>query len=135
MASITIKGVKYDLRFDMWALEQIENEFGGVKKMYESLAGKDASLVKSMSVVFRILANSARDYAGLKPNVTGEEVRHTSVGLLTRAVHEAIDEGMKAETANGNEADDQVHDEYLEEIEKNGQTGGKRGQENSTATR
>jgi len=135
MASITIKGTKYELRFDMWALEQIEEEFGGVKKMYESLSGQGASLVKSMSVVFKILANSARDYAGLAPNVTGEEVRHTSVGKLTAAVHAAINEGMKAETSGGNEADDSVHDEYLEEIEKNGETGEKHEPGNTTGTR
>ena len=39
MASITIKGKKYDLLFDMWALEQIEDEFGGVKEMQDSLQG------------------------------------------------------------------------------------------------
>lgn len=120
MASITIKGTKYELLFDMWALEQIEKEFGGVKKMYESLRGGDgASLATAISTVFRILANSARDEAGLTANVTGEEVRHVSVGKLTKAVHEAIEEGMKSETTGGNEADDTVHDEYLEEIEKN----------------
>jgi hypothetical protein len=121
MASITIKGAKYDLLFDMWALEQIESEFGGVKKMYDSLRGGDGTvnLSKAMATVFRILANSARDAAGLTTNVTGDEVRHVSVGKLTEAVHAAINEGMKAETQDGNEADDEVHDEYLEEIEKN----------------
>ncbi len=120
MASITIQGKKYDLLFDMWALEQIEQEFGGVRKMYEGLSGADGrSLSATMSTVFRILANSARDAKGLEPNVTGDEVRHTSVGKLTEAVKAAIEEGMHAETVGGNEADDTVHDEYLEEIEKN----------------
>jgi hypothetical protein len=105
----------------MWALEQIESEFGGVKKMYDSLRGGDGTvnLSKAMATVFRILANSSRDAAGLTTNVTGDEVRHVSVGKLTEAVHAAINEGMKAETQDGNEADDEVHDEYLEEIEKN----------------
>ena len=119
MASITIRGEKYELLFDMWALEQIENEFGGVKKMYESLRGEGASLATAMRTVFKILANSYRDNAGLATNITGEEVRHVSVGKLTKAVHEAIEEGMKSETLGGNEADDEAHDEYLEEIEKN----------------
>jgi len=120
MASIIVKGTKYDLRFDLYALEQIEEEFGGVKQMYESLRGAEGkSLTKAMSTIFRILANSARDYAGLTANVTGDEVRHEPVGKLTAAVHAAIEEGMKSETTGGNEADDQVHDEYLEEIEKN----------------
>lgn len=51
--------------------------------------------------------------------MTGNEVRHTPVGLLTAAVKQAIEEGMKSETTGGNEADDTVHDEYLEELEKN----------------
>lgn len=120
MAKITIRGTDYELLFDMWALEQIEKEFGGVQKMYDNLRGNNgASLAKAMCTVFRILANSARDAAGLATNVTGDEVRHTPIGELTRAVHEAIEEGMKAETQNGNEADDDIHDEYLEEIEKN----------------
>jgi hypothetical protein len=119
MASIIIKGKKYELLFDMWALEEIEKEFGGVKKMYEALwGGEGTSLAATMQTVFRILANSARDAAGLTANVTVEEVRHTPVGKLTAAVHEAIEEGMKSETSGGNEADDSIHDEYLEEIEK-----------------
>jgi hypothetical protein len=122
MVSIVVKGKKYDLLFDMWALEQIEQEFGGVKKMYDSLHGNGEGLnmATAMSAIFRILANSARDAAGLTPNVTGDEVRHFSVGKLTKAVHAAIEEGMKSETTGGNEADDAVHDEYLDEIEKNG---------------
>ena len=120
MASITIRGTKYELLFDMWSLEQIEKEFGGVRKMFEAMNGADgASLATAMSTIFRILANSARDAAGLAATVTGDEVRHTPVGLLTAAVKQAIEEGMKSETTGGNEADDAVHDEYLEELEKN----------------
>ena len=118
---ITIRGKKYELRFDMWALEQIEEEFGGVKKMLENLRSTEgASLSRSMSTVFRILANSARDYAGLEPNVTGDEVRHVPVGELTKAVNAALDHGMKSETTGGNEADDEPQDALEEEYnEKN----------------
>lgn len=120
MASIKIRGTEYELLFDMWALEEIEKEFGGIKKMWENLRGGDgASLSKAMATVFKILANSARDAAGLATNVTGDEVRHVPVGKLTEAVHQAIEEGMKSETTGGNEADDEIHDEYLDEIEKN----------------
>ena len=119
MTSIIVKGKKYDLLFDMWALEQIEEEFGGVKAMFESLNGNNGtSLAKAMSAIFRILANSARDAAGLPTNVTGEEVRHMSIGKLTAAVHQAIDEGMKSETSAGGAADDETHDAYLDEIDR-----------------
>ena len=120
MASVTIKGTKYDLLFDMWALEQIETEFGGVNKMLQNLhGGEDVSMTAALRTVFRILANCARDAQGLALNVTGDEIRHCPVGQLTAAVRKAIEEGMKSETTGGNEADDSVHDEYLEEIEKN----------------
>ena len=121
MASITIRGTKYELLFDMWALEQIEQEFGGVRKMYANLRGAEGTenVAKTMAAVFRILGNSARDAAGMAPNLTVDEVRHVSVGKITEAIREAIDEGMKSETTDGNEADDEVHDEYLEELEKN----------------
>ena len=121
MASITIRGTKYELLFDMWALEQIEQEFGGIKNMYRNLRGEEGTenVAKTMAGVFKILGNSARDAAGLATNLTGDEVKHVSVGRITEAIRSAIDEGMKSETTGGNEADDDVHDEYLEEIEKN----------------
>jgi len=118
MASITIKGKKYPLRFDMYAMEQIEAEFGGLRPMFEALGGGEgASIVKALRSVFRILANSARNEMDLPENVTGEEIRHSSVKAVTDAVRAAIEEGMKSETTGGNEADDEIHDEYLEEIE------------------
>ena len=116
---IIIRGKKYELRFDVWALEQIEEEFGGVSNMMESLNGQGgAMLSKAMVTVFRILANSARDYAGLEPNVTGDEVRHEPVGKLTEAVAAAIAAGRRSETTGGNEADDEIYDAYEDEYDE-----------------
>ena len=45
---------------------------------------------------------------------------------IAKALREAMDETMHAETVNGNEADDEVADAYaaeLEQQEKNGSTG------------
>ena len=118
MASITINGKEYKLKFDMYAMEQIEDEFGGIRKMFDAMRGEgEISTSKAMKAIFRILANSARNEADLAENVTGDEVLHISVNKLSAAISAAVNEGMKSETTGGNEADDEVHDEYLEEIE------------------
>ena len=56
--------------------------------------------------------------------MTGDEIKHADMGMISRiseAVQQAITDGSKSETTDGNEADDEVHDIYLEEIErKNG---------------
>jgi hypothetical protein len=118
MASFTIKGKTYPLKFDMYAMEQIEEEFGGVREMYEAMRGENGkSVAKAMKSIFRILANSARNEMDLPENITGDEVAHCNIHQLSGAIAEAITAGMKSETTGGNEADDQVHDEYLEELE------------------
>jgi hypothetical protein len=40
------------------------------------------------------------------------------IAAVSEAVQAAIAEGSKSETTEGNEADDDVHDIYLEEIER-----------------
>lgn len=116
---VTIRGKRYPLRFDLWALEQIEEEFGGVSKMLTNLRGGEGTVMSAtIRTVFRIMANCARDYAGLAPNLTGDEVRHTAMGPLTAAIYAAIDRGMKAETSGGGEADDEPYDAYAEEYDE-----------------
>ena len=63
MASIEIKGKEYPLRFDMYAMEQIEEEFGGIRPMFESMRGSEGTqgVAKTLRIVFRVLANSARN--------------------------------------------------------------------------
>ena len=118
MASITIGGKEYPLKFDMYAMEQVEDEFGGIKAMFDAIRGENGqSVAKALRTMFRILANSARNQADLPENVTGEEIKHCSIKKVSDAISEAVTEGMKSETTGGNEADDEPHDEYLEEIE------------------
>ena len=122
MASIEINGKVYGLRFDLYAMEQIEEEFGSVKNVFDVLKG--GKQLKATRALFRILANSYLSYNGEKETVTGDEIKHADLDMISRiseAVREAIADGSKSETTNGNEADDEVHDIYLEEIErKNG---------------
>lgn len=122
MASFEIDGKVYGLRFDLYAMEQIEEEFGSVQDVFKLLqSGKQ---FKATRILFKIMANSYLSKQGEEESITGDEVKHCGpedVKRLSSAVEKAIIDASKAETMDGNEADDQVHDMYLEEIErKNG---------------
>ena len=119
MASISINGKEYGLRFDLYAMEQVEEEFGSVKGAFDGL--REGKQIKTTRTLFRILANSYLGYHGQEESVTGDEIKHASmdtVMALSNAIREAIAEGSKSETTGGNEADDSVHDVFLEEIER-----------------
>lgn len=119
MASIIIKGKEYGLRFDLYAMEQIEEEFGSVKNVFDTLKG--GKQLKATRILFRILANSWLSFNGEEETVTGDEIKHADMKMIqevSEAVQKAIAEGSKSETTEGNEADDDVHDIYLEEIER-----------------
>lgn len=134
MASIKIRDKEYGLRFDLYAMEQIEEEFGSVKDAFDQL--REGKLLKTTRILFKILANSHLSYNGEPETVTGDEIKHEGMEIvqkLSEAVKAAITEGSKSETTGGNEADDEKHDVYLEEIErKNLQTG--EGQESVNIT-
>lgn len=119
MASVTVKGKTYGLRFDLYAMEQIEEAFGSVKSVFEVM--NNGKQIKATRTLFRILANSYLSNNGEEEIVTGDEIKHAGldeIRSISEAVQQAITEGTKSETTQGNEADDQVHDIYLEEIER-----------------
>ena len=121
MAAIKISGKEYNLRMDIYAMEKIEKEYGDLKDALRAFRGKERkiSMVKSM---FRILANSGRKRAGQPEDVTGEEINGCNLADLdeiAKAMNATMEEAMHAETVGGNEADDEVHDEYMEELEQN----------------
>ena len=120
MAKVIINGKEYGLRFDLYAMEQIEEEFGGVKAVFDTLReGKHQ--IKTTRTLFKILANSYLSYHGKEETVTGNEIKHAGMEMINEisgAVQQAISEGAHSETTDGNEADDEVHDMFLEEIER-----------------
>lgn len=120
MAKVTIDGKEYGLRFDLYAMEQIEEEYGGVKTIFDTLReGKHQ--IKTTRTLFKILANSYLSYNGQEETVTGNEIKHCGMEMIkdiSDAVQAAISEGSHSETTGGNEADDEVHDMFLEEIER-----------------
>lgn len=132
MVKLKVLDREYGLRMDLYAMEQIEEEFGGMRELFDLL--KDGK-VKTVRALFRILANTELAYEGKEENVTGDELRHirlSAVGPIGNALRAAIEDGMKSETTRGEEADDEVYDVYLDEIEKNGETGGQPGSVNTT---
>ena len=125
MAKIIISGKEYDLRMDIHAMERIEKEFGDLRDALRTFRGKERkiSMVKAM---FRILANSGRKKAGLEEDVAGDEIDGCNLADLDRiaqALNKAMEEAMRAETVGGNEADDEAHDAYLEELERKEKNG------------
>jgi len=127
MAKITIKGVEYDLRMGLWASEQIEKKYGDLQGALRKFKKeRKITMVKEM---FQILANAGQKYAKQPMDVPEDVLDDCTLGDLDRiakALREAMDETMHAETVNGNEADDEVADAYAAELEqqqKNGSTG------------
>lgn len=115
MITTKINGAVYGLRFDLAAMERIEEEFGSLNEMFELLKnGKGQT--RLMKRLFVIMANAQRGYEG-KPEDIGEAVlAHARLSVLAD-IKKALDEGMHTETMNGGEADDDVRDGYLAEIE------------------
>jgi len=117
MIKLKIGENEYGLRMDMYAMEMIEEEFGGLKEMFEKVQGGGGKTVRS---IFRILANAQLAYEGKEETVTGDEIKHLRVAAMAgigNAIRAAVEEGMKSETTDGEEADDEVFDVYLQEIE------------------
>jgi hypothetical protein len=119
MAKATVNGVEYELRFDLDAMEQVEDTFGSLKEMF-TLLREGRQQVRTVRTMFVILANSASDYVGDGRKVDEKALKHLPLEKLKElgdAIRAALEEGMHAETVDGNEADDNVHDGYLAEIE------------------
>lgn len=117
MVKLKIEEKEYGLRFDMYAMEMIEDEFGSMGEMMEKLQ-KERS--RDVITLFVILANAYLAYEGKEESVKREDLRRLKAMALkglSRAVIAAIKEGMKSETSGGNEADDEVYDVYLAELE------------------
>lgn len=119
MAKIKISGKEYELRMGLWASEQIEQEYGDIQgAMQKFRKEKKVSMVKKL---FVILANAGQKHLGLPADVTDSVLDDCTMGdinEISKAMRQAMDETMKAETVNGGEADDEVADAYAEELEQ-----------------
>ena len=124
-AEVILNGQRYRLRFDMYAMEQVEKEFGGIREAFDSMNGK--GITTTVRKLFKIMANTQRDFDGMPEDITGDEIgKHTPFAKMqeiSEALREAMEDGMHSETTGGGEADDQKHDEILEEIEREEKNG------------
>lgn len=121
---VRVNGRLYKLRFDLGVLEQIEEEFGGIRQADAALNG-GAGMVKAIKKLFAAMANAQRDMDGLPMDVTGDEIsRHESIAKLKEignAIKAAIKVGQKRETDDGGEASDKKANPLDKEYEaKNG---------------
>ena len=65
---VRIDGQMYKLRFDVGALEEIQEKFGGVGDALDNLNG--SSMISEVRKLFVILANCQRDYDGKPTDIT-----------------------------------------------------------------
>lgn len=117
MVKLRIGDTEYGLRLDMYAMELIEDEFGSMKEMFAKIQEGGSRTIRKL---FSILANAQLAYEGKEETVTGDELKRLRVNALSgigNAIKAAIEEGMKSETNDGEEADDEVFDVYMQEIE------------------
>ena len=119
MAKVKISGKEYDLRMSLWASDRIQEEYGDIQQaMNKFRKEKSTAMVKKM---FVILANAGRKYAKQPMDVTEEVLEDCTLGDISEisvAMRQAMDETMKAETVNGNEADDEPADAFAAELEQ-----------------
>ena len=119
-AEVRINGQKYKLRFDLWALEQIENEFGGIREAFGQLTG--GKMVQTVRKLFAIMANCQRNLDGMAEDVTGSEITgHESLAKLNEisdAIKAAIQAGMETETTDGGKASDKKKNPLDEEYDQ-----------------
>ena len=111
MAKITISGREYDLRMSLWASEQIEKEFGDLKDALQKFRKeRKVTMVKWM---FQTLANAGQKAKKLPMDVPEDVLDNCSLKDLddvAKAMSEAMNESLHAETVGGNEADDEPED-------------------------
>lgn len=125
MEKISIGGQDYELVFSMYTMELIEEKYGKVREIIDRIAKSEKPEVKLTRELFVMMARTALWEQGLPEDVNDRPLRklhfedYQQLMIRQRMIIE-IARGMKSETTGGNEADDEKHDAWLEEDEKNG---------------
>lgn len=120
MAKYKLNGKTYNLRLDMGVLEQMEEEYGGMREAFEMM-GKGKGRIKAIRKVFSWMVNAANAYYGIDERVTGDELKHADMAEfaeLSNAIQAAAMESTHAETNRGGEADSGTYDGYLAQIDE-----------------
>lgn len=125
MEKIMIGDKEYDLVFNMYTMELIEEKYDDARAVINRLVESPKQELKLCRELFVMMANTARELKGEPEDVTDEALKgmnfedYSKLMLRAKLIIE-VAHGMKSETTGGNVADDTVHDAFLEEDEKNG---------------
>jgi len=116
------RGKDYKLLFNLYAMEQIEEEFGSIRNAIQELAkGKQ---FRSLRKIFKFMANGALIEEDREPTVTGDEVIKANIremAELSDAVQAAFQSGKATETEAGQAGSDEKKELFDDEDdEKNG---------------
>lgn len=116
------RGKEYPLMMDLYALEQIEDEFGGMRELRSEMTkGKQFHCARSL---FRILGNAALEDQDLPETLTGKEIRRATLAEITElmsVILRLLDIAGITETGAGEAASDEKKELFEdEEDEKNG---------------
>ena len=126
MAIVKVKGREYDLKITVYTMECLENEYGDMSEALKMIRGSGKRKIKDIKKIFAIMANAGLHEKELPEDVLPSAIDGCNLAELDEiagAMARATDEAMHAETIGGNEADDEVHDEYMEELEKREKNG------------
>lgn len=124
MEKVLIGDREYELVFNMYTMELIEEKFDDAREIINRLVESPKQELKLCRELFVMLANTARELKGEPEDVTDEVLKgmnfedYSKLMLRAKLIIE-VAHGMRSETTGGNKADDTVHDAYLEEDEKN----------------
>ncbi len=115
------RGTVYPLMMDLYALEKIEEEFGGMRKVQEEIrTGKQFQTIKRL---FTILGNAALEDMDQPETLTGEEIRRATldeIATLMTLIFQLIDLSGQTQTGDGEAGSDMRKELYEdEEDEKN----------------
>ncbi len=122
MTKYIIGAKEYTFRFDLAAMEEIENEFGGIREMFQALSNSGKQIA-SLRKVFKIMANNGEDYEGRPGEVTGKEIMRLTaaeMGDLMDALKNEIAESARPKEHEAEEGDGVIIDE---DDSKNGMAG------------
>ncbi len=122
MAKIRINGTEYDLYMGLWAMEQIEKEYGDLKTAMETF--RKQRKVSMIRFMFTALANNGRKRVGRPADIRQDVLDGCNLADLEKismAMRASMDEAVHTETVGGGEADDEGTDALAAEYdEKNG---------------
>lgn len=131
MEKITVGDREYELLFNMYTMEQLEEKYGDTRKAIKQLTESEKQEVKLCRDLCLMMIRTAMD-AREEPEEKIEETLKQLSAKLRKMHYQDYEKimlraklviefaaGMKSETTGGNEADDEKHDAWLEEDEKN----------------